>query len=285
MSKNITAQQLAGNQKTYGIDEFRNMVNYTNTTNKGYVRFRLTSEGLKLEKINNKIDFPLSWRSNVSAAHNMSIRAKFLSAMENDLRYMGDAGNTIRNLIINPKKTDGTLDVGKALSRRDIKDVFEKFDEQFNNGVGRQVILNNFMKAAKAECGFNGTNDDFAQYYLRTDEHGIGHRFTDFIDSKENYANLPPSERMVKSEIEFRSLLHQLENLVDDAKMRLQTENKLKSIATACAKNNGDFGMVISDQDLSVVRSSLVKLLNKAGVEDVRSLSYFLILGFKITKN
>ena len=52
MSKNITAQQLAGNQKAYGIDEFRNMVNYTNTTNNGYVRFRLTSEGLKLEKIN-----------------------------------------------------------------------------------------------------------------------------------------------------------------------------------------------------------------------------------------
>ena len=108
MSKNITAQQLAGNQKTYGIDEFRNMVNYTNTTNKGYVRFRLTSEGLKLEKINNKIDFPLSWRSNVSAAHNMAIRTKFLQAMENDLKYMGDAGTTIRNLIITPKKTDGT---------------------------------------------------------------------------------------------------------------------------------------------------------------------------------
>ena len=269
MSKNITVQQLAGNQKTYGIDEFRNMVNYTNTTNKGYVRFRLTSEGLKLEKINNKIDFPLSWRSNVSAAHNMAIRTKFLQAMENDLKYMGDAGTTIRNLIITPKKTDGTLDAGKALSRRDIKAVFEKFDAQFNNGVGRQVILNNFMKAAKAVCGFNGTNDDFAQYYLRTDDHGIDHRFTEFIDSKADYANLPPSERMVKSEIEFRRLLHQLENLVDDAKMRLQTENKLKSIATACAKNNGDFGMVISDQDLSVVRSSLVKLLNKAGVEDV----------------
>ena len=269
MSKNITAQQLAGNQKAYGIDEFRNMVNYTNTTNKGYVRFRLTSEGLKLEKINNKIDFPLSWRSNVSAAHNMAIRTKFLQAMENDLKYMGDAGTTIRNLIITPKKTDGTLDAGKALSRRDIKAVFEKFDAQFNNGVGRQVILNNFMKAAKAVCGFSGTDDDFAQYYLRTDEHGIDHRFTDYITSKDDYANLPPSERMVKSEIEFRSLLHQLENLVDDAKMRLQTENKLKSIATACAKNNGDFGMVISDNDLSVVRSSLVKLLNKAGVEDV----------------
>ena len=186
MSKNITAQQLAGNQKTYGIDEFRNMVNYTNTTNKGYVRFRLTSEGLKLEKINNKIDFPLSWRSNVSAAHNMAIRTKFLQAMENDLKYMGDAGTTIRNLIITPKKTDGTLDAGKALSRRDIKAVFEKFDAQFNNGVGRQVILNNFMKVAKAECGFSGTDDDFAQYYLRTDEHGIDHRFTDYITSKDD---------------------------------------------------------------------------------------------------
>ena len=163
MSKNITAQQLAGNQKTYGIDEFRNMVNYTNTTNKGYVRFRLTSEGLKLEKINNKIDFPLSWRSNVSAAHNMAIRTKFLNAMENDLRYMGDAANTIRNLIINPKKTDGTLDVGKALSRRDIKEVFDTFDAQFNNGTGRVVILKNFMTVAKAACGFSGTDDDFAK--------------------------------------------------------------------------------------------------------------------------
>ena len=269
MSKNITVQLLAGNQKTYGIDEFRNMVNYTNTTNKGYVRFKLTSEGLKLEKINNKIDFPLSWRSNMSADHNKAIRTKFLNAMENDLKYMGDVGNTIRNLIINPKKTDGTFDAGKALSRRDIKAVFEKFDSMFNNGTGRNAILKNFMTAAKAESGFSGTDDDFTQYYLRTDEHGIDHRFTDFIDSKENYANLPPSERMVKSEIEFRSLLHQLENLMDDAKMRLQTENKLKSIATACAKKNGDFGMVISDDDLSVVRSSLVKLLNKAGVEDV----------------
>ena len=269
MSKNITVEQLGGNQKTYGIDEFRNMVNYTSGTNKGYVRFKLTSNGLKLEKINNKIDVPLSWRSNVSADHNMAIRAKFLNAMENDLRYMGDAGDTIRKLIINPKKPDGSLDVGKALSRRDIKAVFDKFDAQFNSGAGRMVILKNFMTAAKAECGFNGTDEEFAHDYLRTDSSGIDHRFTDFITTKDNVENLPPNEKMVKTEVEFRALLHQLENLVDDAKMRLQTESKLKSIATACAQKGGDFGLAISDNDLGVIRSSLFKLLGKAGVEDV----------------
>ena len=109
MSKNITVEQLNGNNKAYGIDEFRSMVNYTSGTNKGYVRFQLTSEGLKLQKINNKIDFPLSWRSNMSANHNKAIRAKFLAAMDNDLKYMGDTGNTIRNLILTPKKLGVTL--------------------------------------------------------------------------------------------------------------------------------------------------------------------------------
>ena len=270
MSKNISVAQLEGNNKTYGIDEFRSMVNYTSGTNKGYVRFQLTSEGLKLQKINNKIDFPLSWRSNMSANHNNAIRAKFLAAMENDLKYMGDTGNTIRNLILTPKKLDGTLEAGKALSRRDIKAVFERFDSMFNDGVGRNVILNNFMKAAMAECGFTGDQDEFARDYLRTGDVGIDHRFTEYITSKDgDVANLPPSERMVKNEVAFRSLLHQLEDLVDAAKMRLKTENTLKSIATACAKKGGDFGVKISDDDLGVVRSSLVKLLDKAGVQDV----------------
>lgn len=270
MSKNISVAQLEGNNKTYGIDEFRSMVNYTSGTNKGYVRFQLSSEGLKLQKINNKIDFPLSWRSNMSANHNNAIRAKFLAAMENDLKYMGDTGNTIRNLILTPKKLDGTLEAGKALSRRDIKDVFERFDSMFNDGEGRNVILNNFMKAAMAECGFTGDQDEFARDYLRTGDVGIDPRFAEYITSKDgDVANLPPSERMVKNEVAFRSLLHQLEDLVDAAKMRLKTENTLKSIATACAKKGGDFGVKISDDDLGVVRSSLVKLLDKAGVQDV----------------
>ena len=56
MSKNITVDQLTGNQRAYGIDEFREMVNYSNLKNKGYVRFTLGSDGgLKLEKFNRKI--------------------------------------------------------------------------------------------------------------------------------------------------------------------------------------------------------------------------------------
>ena len=85
------------------------MVNYTSGTNKGYVRFQLTSEGLKLQKINNKIDFPLSWRSTMSANHNNAIRSKFLAAMENGLGHIGDAANAIGNLVLTPKKLGVTL--------------------------------------------------------------------------------------------------------------------------------------------------------------------------------
>ena len=109
MSKNITVAQLEGNNKAYGIDEFRNMVNYTSGTNKGYVRFQLASEGLKLQKIDNKIDFPLSWRSTMSANHNKALRSKFLAAMENGLRHIGDTANAMGNIVLTPKKLGVTL--------------------------------------------------------------------------------------------------------------------------------------------------------------------------------
>ena len=55
MSKNITTAQLGANQSAYKVDDYRKMVNYANPTNKGYVRFTLSSDGkLKLEKFNNK---------------------------------------------------------------------------------------------------------------------------------------------------------------------------------------------------------------------------------------
>ena len=94
MSKNITAAQLDANQSIYKIDDYRKMVNYESGTNKGYVRFTTASDGkLKIEKFNNKIDVPLSWRSNVSAAHNKSVRAKFLSAIESeDESQIGEKG-------------------------------------------------------------------------------------------------------------------------------------------------------------------------------------------------
>ena len=269
MSKTITPAQLNDNTKTYSIDQFRSMVNYVNTKNKGYVRFQLTNDGLKLEKFNNKIDFPLFMRSNTSAAHNKAIREKFLGAMQKDLKYMGAAGETIRRLIISPKEPGEAANLGKALSRLDVKAVFEKFDAYFNDGAGRMTMVKTFLTEAKAKCGFDGSDDEFLRDYLRTGDIGIDYRYTDYITRKENVDGLPPNQRMVKSEVEFRNFLGQLEGLVDAAKMRVQTENTLKSIATSCVARNGDFGVTISENDLSVVRASLIGLLDKAGVQDV----------------
>ena len=142
MSSKITQAQLDGNQATYKIDDYRKMVNYESGTNKGYVRFAKDSNGkLKIQKFNNKIDVPLSWRSNTSAAHNRSVREKFMAAIENDLRFMGTSGDKIRDMILRPKGANNEIDGGKALSRRELKEIFKKFDAQFNTGAGRITIV------------------------------------------------------------------------------------------------------------------------------------------------
>ena len=83
MSSKITQAQLNANQAAYGIDDYRNMVNYVSGTNKGYVRFAKGADGkLKIEKFNNKIDVPLSWRSNTSPAHNKAVREYYSSGID-----------------------------------------------------------------------------------------------------------------------------------------------------------------------------------------------------------
>ena len=85
ISAKITANDLTtnANQSVYGLKDFRSMVNYENKTNKGYVRFTKGDDGkLSIEKFNNKVDVPLSWRSTTTPGHNKAIRealAKSLS--------------------------------------------------------------------------------------------------------------------------------------------------------------------------------------------------------------
>ena len=172
MSKKITAAQLDANQSIYKMDDYRQMVNYTSGTNKGYVRFTKASDGkLKLEKFNNKIDVPLSWRSNTSAAHNKAVRTKFLAAIADDLKFMGEVGREIENMILHPKNANGQVDDGKALSRRDLKAIFDKFDGRFNNGAGRMAMVHNFYENAMMRCGFAGTQEEFIQKYLNSFVH------------------------------------------------------------------------------------------------------------------
>ena len=274
MATKITQAQLDANTNTYKVDDYRNMVNYVSGTNKGYVRFTKGSDGkLKLEKFNNKLDVPLSWRSNTSAAHNKAVREKFLAAMADDLKFMaGDAANEIRRLILAPKKPgEDVEDIGTALSRREVKRIFERFDAQFNTGNGRICILANFMKEAKSACGFDGTDEEFARDYLKTEDIGIDPRLTVYITSKkaEEAEALPPHQRMVKSEGEFRHLLCQLDGLVAGAKLRMSVETTLKSVAKTLAKDGGEFGVRFDNDAEGKIRSALVKLLGNAGVTDV----------------
>ena len=274
MASKITQAQLEANTTTYALKDYRAMVNYVSGTNKGYVRFTKADNGkLKLEKFNNKIDVPLSWRSNTSAAHNKAVREKFLNAMADDLKFMaGDAANEIRRLILAPKKPgEDVEDIGTALSRREVKRIFERFDAQFNTGNGRICILDNFMKGAKLACGFEGTDEEFARDYLKTEDIGIDPRLTVYITSKkgEEAEALPQHQRMVKSEGEFRQLLCQLDGLVAGAKLRMSVETTLKSVARTLAKDGGEFGVRFDNDAEGKIRSALVKLLGNAGVTDV----------------
>ncbi len=61
---------------------------------------------LSIEKFNNKLDVPLSLRSNVSATHNKALRETFLAAFGKDLAFMRN-GEKIRNMILSRRTRAG----------------------------------------------------------------------------------------------------------------------------------------------------------------------------------
>ena len=273
MSTKITPVQLNANTKIYGVDDYREMVNYTSGTNKGYVRFTKASDGkLKLEKFNNKIDVPLSLRSNTSAVHNKAVREKFLSAMKHDLMYMDEPGKKkIEDMIIRPLKPDASgINAGKALSRRDVKAVLDEFDKIFNTTRGRQRILDNFFNAAMKSCGFTGDLATFKRDFMKLDANGLDDvaldEYSRSVDGKGS-----ERDRMVKKEMEFRTVIGRLEGLLDAAMQRVKVDRSIKDLARA-ALNKGDaFGLDIANQGggrlLSDIRASLTNLLKLRGVK------------------
>ena len=106
METTITEAQLKSIGSGAGrIDEYRSMVNYKNLDNKGYVRFSVDDHGkFTVQKFNNKVDVPLSWRHNTSATHNKTVREKFAQALESDMKFMSSsAREEINNMILRPK--------------------------------------------------------------------------------------------------------------------------------------------------------------------------------------
>ena len=277
MSSKITQAQLNANKATaYALDDYRKMVNYVSGTNKGYVRFSLGQDGkLKLEKFNNKVDVPLSWRSNTKAEHNHAVRAKFADALERDLKYANE--NTrlrIVDKVLSPTDGANRIQTVKALSRRDIKAALDEYDKVFNTPGGRRNLLHNFFRAAMAECGFKGDLETFKRDFMKLDAYGL-----DFTVLDKYCADVegegPARERMVKSEVEFRTLITHLDGLLDATKMRIGVDTNIKSLARAALEKGDAFGLDVANQNggklLSDIRASLTGLLALKGVKNVEA--------------
>ncbi len=267
MAQKVTGAQMA--PATFKIDDYRNMVNYQSGTNKGYVRFNKGSDGkLKIEKFNNKIDVPLSWRTNTSAAHNKAVREKFLAAIEGDFKFMGERGNKIRDMILRPKDANGKVDEGKALSRRELKEIFKNFDEKFNTGAGRIAIVDEFYADAMKRCDFAGDKDEFVKKFLKPELLGYNPTKNPFFEEdKDNENNPDPTKRMKMSETQFRAYLVQLDNLVDSARHRVLAENSFKSLARTIVKTGVSAGGKLPEETINTLRAALCEALKAEGVE------------------
>lgn len=277
MSDKISVEQLQRNNATYAVDDFRKMVNYTSGKNKGYVRFTRGQDGnLKLEKFNNKLDVPLSWRSNTKAEHNRAMREKFAVALDGDLKYAALGTRTrISDMVLTPEDDEGRVQVGKALSRREVKKALEEFDKVYNSANGRRSILRNFFKAAMNEFGYRGDEETFKRDFMKLDKHGLdAEALEKFCCEVENPdAKKTQRERMVKSEMEFRIVITQLEGLLTAAKMRVGVDNSLKDLAREALKKGDAFGLDLKNQGggklISDMRACLTNLLTMNGVLDV----------------
>ena len=161
MSKTITQANLTANaEKTYAIDDFPSMVNYANTKNKGYVRFTMNGYGkLSIQKFNNKLDVPLSWRSNVKPEHNKAVRAldgffgseagrTFLADMEKlGVNPEGDFG---RDRAERPAPAEGDPFAGRTvvitgtfhdLKRRDLTQLLQDRGAKVTSSVSKTTDL------------------------------------------------------------------------------------------------------------------------------------------------
>ena len=287
MSKNISTATLSANaEKTYGIDEFRSMVNYVNPKNKGYVRFAMNGDGkLSIQKFNNKIDVPLSWRSNVKPAHNQAVREALERSMASYTKFLdAETKGKINGLILNPVVGD-KADKGKALSRVELKKIFDKFDSSFNTVTGRCQILDKVISDAMVKSGYRGTDqEEFMREYLRCDEHGLSKArrldFTRMKDDKDLTAEqvkaggvekLQKHEKMFKSEKDFLALLVEIDNLTEAAKMRATMVNSCKGIARALVDNPGAYAdPAKNNAHVGEIRAALSNLMREEGIEDVK---------------
>ena len=213
---------------------FREQVNYVNPKNKGYVRFvRGAAPGeVTLGKVNNFCDlFSVNWRTNVDAAHNQALRDQMVKAISPDLAFVeGTSREEILNLIrsgrIGTDEASAVVDATstQVMARRELKAIFEKFDQVYNTASGRRDIVAR-MVLAELDGLVPSTGNLAADYGAARDylENvlGIELKLLDPPASDGKWvADAGNPERHLIPEGEFRSALAQAQKLVQEAKAK-----------------------------------------------------------------
>ena len=197
LSDKIANQRLTmdAQNRTHSLDEFRSTVNYVNTTNKGYVRFTTKggNGGLAIEKFNNVIDMPLSWRTNVSSSHNRAIRQALERSLNPYLEYLdADKKGKLLDIVLRTKNGNGErIDLDKALSRLEVKSAFDAFDKEYNTATGRHDIVKNLIQKLLATSGHDTLDVQvFWKEYLQGDKYGLP------LSRLHEYLSMKPAEKL-----------------------------------------------------------------------------------------
>ncbi|MCR5413926.1 MAG: hypothetical protein K6F50_04275 [Kiritimatiellae bacterium] len=245
------------------VEDFRKAVNYENTTNKGYVRFvRDGKGGVKISKVNNKVDFSIGLRTNITAAKNASMREKFASAMANDLR-LADAGmvDALKARIL---KTKDGADRTDALSRKEIAAAFTEYDKAMNTATGRIMMVDRLLEDTAEKCGLGRTPEGIEALKKKYMTKQVATYMYEAFEG-----NPAGPAKMVRSELDFKVYLAELENDCKDAVVRAKLDSTLRSKAETFAGKaalDSDFGLRLSHDETAQIRGALQHFLGRMGL-------------------
>ena len=231
-------------QLSANIDAFRSMVNYENTDNKGYVRFTRGEDGtIKLEKFNNKLDVPLSWRSRTDVDFNREMRETFIESLKSSAKF---GGAKLVERVIRDIKSDLDANGTKALSRKEIRAAFVKFDRLVNSVTGRIEIVEDVMADLKVCCRMTGASDsDFLKAIGAGPDlvKGLTEDYFATVEGFKGGAKADNSKALSMSLATFSGLIANLRGLVAAKVAELKAEDTAVSLlkGSFAAKMNGDF--------------------------------------------
>lgn len=270
MSGKVTGTQI--NQTTIKTEDFRQTVNYVNPKNKGYVRFEPDGKGgVKLAKINNKIDMFLGWRTNIDTEKNKAIRDKFVDAISRDLKWADKS--KVEKIATSIKAYTKGNDKGKvrtdALSRKELQAAFKEYDRLMNTTGGRQDMINRLLKDTAERCGLVATEDAVKELKSRFFPHGQDWNvLIEMQDCNPDIAVGQPGH-MKMDELTFKAKMHALELKCEDAVKRAKIENLVRTQAdtfVGAGAINNDFGLNLSIDDKAQLRGALLHFLNEKGL-------------------